>query len=160
MPCFEADRAGLSCKAPHHGYERASSSASLAEDPGPFLTLHHRKTKLYLCTHLNSDRAMVCFRSPVITGLGPHLPWSWGTSGVMHIWTQQQRAMQNVILEALRLNFLFFVKFTSLRTTAVYFLYTSCNFHAHLTRILGSKTSYENCKDWRLLFLFGHQTCM
>lgn len=107
------------------------------------------------------DRAMACFRKcPVITNLCLHLPWSWDTSRVMHIWNQQQIGMQNVILEALRLNFLFYVKFTSHRTTAVYFLYTSCNFHAHLMRILGSKISYENCEDWRLLFLFGHQACM
>lgn len=75
MPCFEADTAGLRCEAPHHGCERASSSSGLAEHPGSFLTLHHRKTRLHLCTHLNADRAMVCFRrSPAVTNLGLHLP--------------------------------------------------------------------------------------
>lgn len=53
----------------------------------------------------------------------------------------------DVILEALRLNFLFYAKFTSRKTTAAYFLYTSCHLHAHLMRVLGSKIPYENHEE-------------
>lgn len=78
----------------------------------------------------------------------------------MHIWNQQQTGMQNGILEAMRLNFLLYVKLTYNRTTAVYFVYTSCKFHVQLMKILGSEISYEFHKELRLLFLFGHQVCM
>lgn len=78
----------------------------------------------------------------------------------MHIWNQQQTGMQNVILEALRLNFLFYVKFTYNRTTEMYFVYTSSKLHAQLMRTLGSEISYEFHEELRLLFLFGHQVCM
>lgn len=50
--------------------------------------------------------------------------------------------MQND-LGSLETEFLFYVKFASQKTIAVYFLYTFCSFYAHLVIILGSTISYE-----------------
>lgn len=122
--------------------------------------LYQVKNKLHFCMHLNRDWVMVCFRrSPVTTSLGLYLPWSWDTAGVAHIWNQQLVGMQHD-LESLKTEFPFHVKLASRRTTAVYFLYTLCNFHAHLMRLLGNTISYENSEGWRLLFLFRRQACM
>lgn len=150
--CFEADTAGLRCEAPRDECVRASSSPGLAEHPD---STRWKTSCISAC--IWTETGLWCASE------GPQQPPVWDCifheAGVAHIWNQQLVGMQHD-LESLQTEFPFYIKLASHRTTAVYLLYTLCNFHAHLIRLLGNTISYENSEGWRLLFLFRRQACM
>lgn len=117
MPCFDAETL-VSASWVWQCFQLSWSGKHF----GSFLSLHQEKTRLDLCLHLNQTELQCASEGP-----------QWASLGECTF----SKARTHLGCDPRSWHWISYVKFIPHRTTAVHFLYTSCNFHVHLMRILG-----------------------